>query len=216
ITLQPVEDIPAMDLAVPGDPSSAAFFVALATVADEGEIVLRGVSLNPTRTGFIDVLRRMGAQIEAQASKVVGGEPTGDLVARSSGHLAGTTISADEVPSLIDEIPLLACVASRAAGETLIDGAGDLRAKESDRIAAIVANLRAIGGDADELPNGLRVRGTPGARFRGPVRTFGDHRIAMAFAILNAASGGEIEIDDPDCVAISYPDFWRDLARLTA
>jgi 3-phosphoshikimate 1-carboxyvinyltransferase len=118
---------------------------------------------------------------------------------------------------MVDELPLLACLATRAQGETVITGAKELRVKESDRIAAVVANLRAVGADADELPDGMRIRGGgsgPDRALRGRVRTHGDHRLAMAFGILGSARGNAIEVDDPDCVAVSYPGFWRDLARV--
>jgi 3-phosphoshikimate 1-carboxyvinyltransferase len=214
VTLAPIERVPGFDISVPGDPSSAAYFAALSAMADAGAITLRGLVLNPTRTGFIAVLRRMGAQIDIEQRETFG-DAAGDLVARPAAGLRGTAIDAHEVPSLIDEIPLLACVAARAHGESTIRGASELRAKESDRIAAVVQNLRALGIETEELQDGMRIVGAADARLRGRVRTFGDHRIAMAFATLGAATGGEIEIDDPSCVAISYPDFWRDLSRLT-
>jgi len=116
------------------------------------------------------------------------------------------------VPAMIDELPMLACLATRADGETTVRGAEELRVKESDRIAAVVANLRAVGADADELPDGFVVRGAPGP-LRGRVVTHGDHRLAMAFGVLGALDGNAISVDDPDCVAVSYPGFWADLAR---
>ena len=215
VTLEPAARLPAFDLAVPGDPSSAAYFAALAAMADAGEVVLRGIALNPTRTGFLDVLRRMGAGVTIESRPSLG-EPIGDVIVRPRPGLKATTIEPAEVPALIDEIPLLACVAARADGETTIRGASDLRVKESDRIAAIVSNLRAIGVHAEELPDGMTISGSPTMRPRGPVRTFSDHRVAMAFGTLGAAAGGQLDIDDPSCVAISYPDFWRDLIRVTS
>jgi 3-phosphoshikimate 1-carboxyvinyltransferase len=215
VTMQPPERLPAFELEVPGDPSSAAYFAALAAMADAGEVVLRGIALNPTRTGFLDVLRRMGASITIESQPSLG-EPLGDVIVRPGPGLKGTTIEPNEVPALIDEIPLLACVAARADGDTTIRGASDLRVKESDRIAAIVSNLRAIGVHAEELSDGMIISGSATMRPRGPVRTFSDHRIAMAFATLGAAAGGKLDIDDPSCVAISYPDFWRDLIRVTS
>ncbi|MBP7551205.1 MAG: hypothetical protein KA761_13035, partial [Gemmatimonadaceae bacterium] len=124
-----------------------------------------------------------------------------------------TVITPDEVPSLIDELPLLACVAARAAGETRVTGAGELRVKESDRIAAVVANLRGIGAEAEELPDGFVVRGSD-RPLAGRVITHGDHRIAMAFGVLGAVAGNAITLDDPSCVDVSYPTFWDDLARV--
>jgi 3-phosphoshikimate 1-carboxyvinyltransferase len=133
-------------------------------------------------------------------------------VTASPGALNGTTIGGSEIPTLIDELPLLACVAARAAGVTTITGAAELRVKESDRIAAVVANLKAIGATAEELPDGLRVTGHE-RPLRGRIVTHGDHRIAMAFGILGAVPGNQIEIDDRACVAVSYPSFWSDLGR---
>ena len=124
------------------------------------------------------------------------------------------TLSEPEiVPSLIDELPMIACVAARAHGETIVTGAAELRVKESDRIAVVVRNLKAIGADAEELPDGFVVRGSD-KPYRGGIQTHGDHRIAMAFGILGAIEGNSIEIDDRACVSVSYPDFWSDLARV--
>jgi 3-phosphoshikimate 1-carboxyvinyltransferase len=148
-----------------------------------------------------------------QDERQSGGEPVGRLVVRG-GALRGVRVGDAEVPSLIDELPLLACVAAHAEGETEIRGAAELRVKESDRIATVVANLRAVGADADELPDGMVVRGAD-RPLRGRVRAHADHRIAMAFAILGARPGNAIEVDDPACVDVSYPSFWRDLARVT-
>jgi 3-phosphoshikimate 1-carboxyvinyltransferase len=201
----------AMDTIVPGDPSSAAFFAGLAALAESGELELAGVCVNPTRTGAFRALARMGVSIEELSVADAGGEPTASLRVKP-GSLRATTIGGAEVPSLIDEIPLLACVATRADGDTVITGAHELRVKESDRIATVVGNLCAIGADAEELPDGLRVRGSD-KPLRGSVATQGDHRIAMAFGVLSALPGNEIAIDDRDCVGVSYPGFWSDLAR---
>jgi 3-phosphoshikimate 1-carboxyvinyltransferase len=153
----------------------------------------------------------MGVTVEESAIADAGGETIATLRVRP-GTLKATTIGGSEIPSLIDEIPLLACVAARAEGETVITGAHELRVKESDRIATIVGNLRTIGADAEELPDGLRIRG--GDRpLRGRVTTHGDHRIAMAFGVLGAVPGNDLAIDDRDCVAVSYPRFWADLAQ---
>jgi 3-phosphoshikimate 1-carboxyvinyltransferase len=139
------------------------------------------------------------------------GRALGDIVVRPV-HLSATRIDGNEVPSLIDELPALACVAARAHGETVIAGAAELRVKESDRIAAVVANLRNVGVDVDEAPDGMRIRGTR-EPLSGAVQTHGDHRLAMAFGVLGASSQADLRIDDPDCVAVSYPGFWRDLAH---
>lgn len=213
VRLEPPARLAPLDLAVPADPSSAACFVALAALARGGDLVLPDVCLNRTRTGFLEALRAMGADVAREDERLAGGEPVGTLVARPA-PLRGTTVRGADIPSMIDELPLLACVAARAEGETVIRDAAELRGKESDRIAAVVANLRAVGVEAEELPDGLRVVGTD-APLAGAVATHGDHRLAMAFGVLGAATGGGLVIDDPACVAVSYPGFWDDLARVT-
>ena len=212
VTIEARSTIRALDTAVPGDPSSAAFFAGLAALADGGELRLERVCVNPTRIGFIEQLRRMGATILEEERRLDGGEWVADLVI-APGALRGGSVAERDVPSMVDELPLLACLATRAVGETVITGASELRVKESDRIAATVGNLRAIGATADELPDGMRIQGSAGP-LRGRIVTHGDHRLAMAFGILGAASGNSIEIDDPDCVSVSYPGFWRDLAHV--
>ena len=206
-----IDRLHAVDVEVPGDPSSAAFFAGLAALAHNGQIALTKVCVNPLRTGAFAVLERMGARIRMTDRHESGGEVLATVTA-APGALRATTIGGTEIPTLIDELPLLACVASRAAGVTTITGAAELRVKESDRIAAVVANLKAIGATAEELPDGLRVTGYE-RPLRGKVVTHGDHRIAMAFGILGAVPGNQIEIDDRACVAVSYPSFWTDLAR---
>lgn len=213
--LLPVERLNPLDLTVPGDPSSAAFFAALAALAPRGELLVRRVGINETRTGFFAALREMGATIAFEDAVQEGGEPVAELRIAAGASLSGVAVSGDAIPTLIDELPLLACVGAYAAGETRVTGAAELRVKESDRISAVVQNLRTLGADADELPDGFVVRGTR-PRLRGTVITHGDHRLAMAFGVLSTLSGNEIAIDDRDCVAVSYPDFWRDLARVTA
>ena len=212
VTVPEQATLRALDVTVPGDPSSAAFFVALAGLADDGALSLPNVCLNPTRTGGFDILARMGVKIAVEDQREAGGEPLGTLRV-SPGSLEGTSVDGDEIPRAIDELPLIACVASRANGETRISGAGELRVKESDRISAVVANLRAIGVDVDELPDGMLIRGHRGS-LRGHVVTHGDHRLAMAFGILAALPGNAITIDDPACVSVSFPGFWTELARV--
>lgn len=214
VTIDAGSGLAALDTAVPGDPSSAAFFAGLAAIADGGEIRLERVCVNATRIGFIEQLRRMGVTVLEYERRLEGGEWVADLVV-AAGALRGESVAERDVPSMVDELPLLACLATRAVGETVITGASELRVKESDRIAATVANLRAIGATADELPDGMRIQGSAGP-LRGRVITHGDHRLAMAFGVLGAASGNSIEIDDPGCVAVSYPNFWRDLARVSS
>lgn len=213
-TLIPGAPMSALDVEVPGDPSSAAFFASLGALAASGDLELPGVCANPGRTGAFRVLDRMGARIGWEDVADSGGEPIATLVIAPRA-LKGTVITPDEVPSLIDELPVLACVAARAEGETRVTGAAELRVKESDRIALVVNNLRAIGADAEELPDGFVVRGSD-RPLRGRIVTEGDHRIAMAFGVLGAATGGAIVIDDRDCVDVSYPSFWTDLANATS
>ena len=162
--------------------------------------------------GLLRVLERMGGKISATDISLRGGEPAGDLHVRSSA-LHATDVTADEVPSMIDEIPILAVLAARAEGETRITGAAELRAKESDRIRALVQNLRAVGAEAEELPDGLAVRGTD-RPLTGRVEAYGDHRIAMAFGVLAALPRNRIRIDEPAVVDVSFPDFWTILQRL--
>jgi 3-phosphoshikimate 1-carboxyvinyltransferase len=204
--------IGALDVAVPGDPSSAAFLAALAAIADSGTLTLPDVCLNDTRAGFFRALARMGARLEVDDERREGGEEVGTIYAHAGRPLRGIDVAGDEVPAMIDELPLLACVAACADGETTVRGAAELRVKESDRIAAVVHALRAVGADAEELPDGFVVRGAPGRVLAGPVATHGDHRLAMGFGILGARPGNRIVIDDPACVGVSYPRFWSDLA----
>jgi 3-phosphoshikimate 1-carboxyvinyltransferase len=205
--------LPPLDLDVPGDPSSAAFLVALALLADAGELCIRNVCVNPTRIGFLRLAERMGARIAMEDARVAGGEPVADLVVRPA-PLRGIEVGGDEVPDAIDEIPMLAVLAARAEGETRITGAGELRVKETDRVAAVVGNLRRLGVDAEELEDGMLVRGTD-RPLAGRVETFDDHRIAMAFGVLGAQPGNAVEIDHPECVDVSFPGFWELLKRLT-
>jgi 3-phosphoshikimate 1-carboxyvinyltransferase len=200
------------DVDVPADPSSAAYFVALALLAGAGELRLTDVCLNPTRTGFYSALKRMGADIDFEDRREAGGEVIGTIVARPS-ILRGIDVTADEVPSMIDELPLLACLATRADGQTTVRGAAELRVKESDRIATIVTSLNALGGSAGELEDGFTITGARSA-LAGEVDSVGDHRIAMSFGILGALPGNEIEIADRNCVTVSYPKFWADLANV--
>lgn len=211
IELPEGQTLHAADVRVPGDPSSAAYHVALGILADRGEVRVRDVCLNETRTGFLDALLRMGADVFIDEQRVEGGETVGTIEARPS-ELHGITISSSEIPAMIDELPLLACVATRAAGETVVEGASELRVKESDRIASVIGNLRALGAQADELPDGFRVSGNR-QPLAGRVETRGDHRIAMAFGVLGRIGGNRIEVDDPRCVDVSYPGFWADLER---
>ncbi len=203
-----------IDITVPADPSSAAFFVALAALAGSGELRLERVCLNETRLGFLNVLRRMGARIDMTDVSEDGGELVGTIVARAS-DLHGVEVQPDEVPALIDELPLFACVAARAKGGSVVRGASELRVKESDRIATMVSNLRRLGVDAEELADGFEVTGSRRA-LAGSVVTNGDHRIAMSFGVLAMLPANHIEVDDRRCVDVSFPGFWNELRRSVA
>jgi 3-phosphoshikimate 1-carboxyvinyltransferase len=204
IQLEPVERLEPLDLEVPGDFSSAAFIIGYALLT-EMPLVAERVGVNPTRTGLLDVLRRMGADISVDNETLVGGERVADISVRPT-QLKGVRIGADVVPAMIDEVPMLAALATRASGETRVHGAGELRVKESDRIAALVSNIRALGGNAEELRDGLAVYGSE-RPLRGIARSYGDHRIAMAFAVLGHAPRNDIRIDDPTAADISFPGF---------
>jgi 3-phosphoshikimate 1-carboxyvinyltransferase len=214
VRLTPGARLEPLDIDVPGDFSSAAFVIAHATLHGRGPVRIAGVGVNPTRTGMLRVVRRMGARVRLEQQRVSGGEPVADIVVEPA-QLRATVITAAEVPSLIDELPAIAMLAARADGTTVISGAAELRVKESDRIATVVANLRAIGGDADEMPDGLVIRGCT-TRLAGSVACRHDHRIAMAFGILAAAVGAAIDIDDRAVVDVSYPGFWGMLDEVRA
>ncbi|MBI4872664.1 MAG: 3-phosphoshikimate 1-carboxyvinyltransferase [Candidatus Riflebacteria bacterium] len=195
----------ARDLAVPGDPSSAAFFAVAGLLVPGSCVKISGVCLNPTRLGFVQVLRRMGARLGLTVTGQMAGEEVGDLVARGS-ELTATTVEAGEVPSLVDEVPILAVAASRARGETWFRGVGELRAKESDRLAALRRELGALGAELEEVGDDLCVRG-PRELTGAPVDSEGDHRIAMALSVAALTARGVTELGGHACVRISFPDF---------
>ncbi|HSJ76127.1 MAG TPA: 3-phosphoshikimate 1-carboxyvinyltransferase [Gemmatimonadales bacterium] len=214
ITSKPTGRIEPFTIDVPGDPSSAAFLVGAALLAEGGSLRISGVGLNPTRTGFLQVLARMGGLVEIENQSDQFGEPVGDLVVQPA-SLRGTEVTAEEIPGLIDEIPLLAVVASRAQGSTTFRQVGELRVKESDRLGLLAENLRAVGAKAEVQGDDLLVGGGdhPPA---GVVRTAADHRLAMAFAVLGTVPGARVEIDDLACAAVSFPGFPETLSRLSA
>lgn len=214
VSLRPSSRLEAVEFEVPGDPSSAAMFVALAAMADEGELVLEDVCLNPTRAGFLAAVIRMGGDVSREGVREISGEQIGSLRVRPA-PLDSISIGEAEIPAMIDEVPILACLAAGSGVELEITGAAELRVKESDRIAAVVENLLRIGADAEELPDGLRVHGGKKA-LAGTIDPRGDHRIAMAFGVLGAVRGNRVEIEDAKSVAVSYPGFWGDLKRAVA
>lgn len=205
---------PALNMRVPGDPSSAAFMVAVAVLAERGELTIENVGVNPTRTGFLVVLERMGAHVERVSLRDEAGEPVADLLARPA-KLRGTEVTAAEIPTLVDEVPVLAVVASRARGVTMFRDVGELRVKESNRLELIAANLRAVGVQAEVQRDDLHVEGTERPP-RGTVETASDHRLAMAFAVLGTIPGANIKLSERKSVAISYPRFFDDLRRCCA
>lgn len=206
----PPDQLPGLDLDVPGDLSSAAFFLLAALLGvTQQPLELPAVGVNPTRSGVLDLLARMGGRVGVENPRTVGGEPIADLVAEPA-RLQGIEVDAADVTSAIDEIPAIAVAAARAEGRTVIRGAGELRVKETDRIRALVTNLRAVGVTAEEFEDGLEVVGTD-APLRGRVDAFDDHRIAMAFGVLAAQPGNQIEVDGRSCVEVSFPDFWSQL-----
>ncbi|MGM9571500.1 MAG: 3-phosphoshikimate 1-carboxyvinyltransferase [bacterium] len=200
------------EITVPGDISSAAFFLVAGAAAEKAEIVLTNVGLNPTRTGIIDVLKAMGADIEILREETIAGEPTGDILVKNS-SLHGVNIGGEMIPRLIDEIPILAVAAALADGETVISDAAELRVKETDRIAAVVAELRKMGADITEKPDGMIIRG--GQPLHGAeCATYHDHRMAMALAVAGLNADGETVINGAECAAVSFPEFFALLKEL--
>jgi 3-phosphoshikimate 1-carboxyvinyltransferase len=212
IYFAPSGRIEPFELEVPGDPSSAAFLAGAAILAETGELRIAGVGVNPTRTGFLDVLARMGGRPQVENTSTRFGEPVGDLLVRPA-RLRATDVGAGEIPGLIDEIPLLAVLASRAAGTTTFRQVGELRVKESDRLGLVAENLRAVGTRAEVIGDDLVVEGSDRAP-RGKVHTAGDHRLAMAFAVLGTVPGARVSIDDMACAAVSFPGFSETLRAM--
>jgi 3-phosphoshikimate 1-carboxyvinyltransferase len=200
-------------LPVPGDFSSAAFWMVAAAARPGSEITIEDVGLNPTRTALIEVLRRFGANVDLRETAAAAGEPIGTIIVQGR-HTGSVHVKPHEVPELIDELPAIAALAAQS-GEVRVDGAEELRVKESDRIAALVAGFRALGVDADERRDGFTIHGS-GALSGGVADAAGDHRLAMAFAIAALAADAPSRIEGADAVAISYPGFFATLDRLVA
>lgn len=214
VHLSPGRRLAALDVQVPGDISSAAFWLVAAAIHPDAEIVVRDVGVNPGRTGVLEVLRRMGADLEVVPRGERGGEPLADLVARSS-RLRAVEVGGEIVPRLIDEIPILAVAAACAEGETRFADAAELRVKETDRLAAITAELRKLGVQVEELSDGLIVHGGGGLR-GAPCRSYDDHRMAMAMAVAGLVARGETGIEGAEAAVVSYPGFWDDLERVSS
>jgi 3-phosphoshikimate 1-carboxyvinyltransferase len=214
VRVHPADELRPYHVSVPGDISSAAFFLVLAAAVPGSRIVLPGVGTNPHRTGILAVLRRMGASIREENPRVEGGEPVADLVV-GGGELAGTTVAPEEVPSLVDEVPALCVAAAFARGRTEVRGAEELRVKESDRIASMCSLLSSFGVPCGDHPDGLWVEGGRTIRDGASVDSRGDHRVAMAAAVLASAAGVRVSISDTACVDTSFPSFFRLLEGLS-
>lgn len=212
ITIWPDPVLRGAEIHVPGDISSAAYFIAAALIVPGSEITLPDIGINPTRTGILDVVKAMGGDLTVSNVRTSGGEERADLKIRSS-RLSGCTISGDLIPRLIDELPVIAVMAACAGGTTVIRDAGELRVKESDRLAVIVDSLAAMGADITATEDGMIIRG--GRPLHGAaIDSHLDHRIAMSFAVAALAASGETDIRDADCARISYPGFYSDLESL--
>ena len=212
VVSKPESDLTAFEMEIPGDVSTAAGFIAAATLVPGSQLTLKNLLANPTRTGFIQVLQYMGAQLIWNQQWTYSGEIAGDLFVKY-GLLHGVSITAEEVPGLIDELPLLAVVATQAEGTTTVRGAAELRVKESDRIAMICSNLTRWGANITEYPDGFTIHG-PTPLQGGEIITGGDHRIAMSFTIAGLISAVPVLLDDPSCIAISSPEFLHQLHDL--
>jgi 3-phosphoshikimate 1-carboxyvinyltransferase len=205
----------ARNLDVPGDISSAVFFIAAASLFPESSILIQNVGLNPTRTAILDVFAGMGANIQIHSVQSTHGEVIGDLAVKGA-TLKGGLISGETIPLVIDELPMLAALGPYTEEGIEIRDAAELRVKESDRIAVLVENLRKMGATVDERPDGLKVAGRPAGRLRGAeIEPHGDHRIAMAFSIAGLAAAGPTTIRDAECAGVSFPSFYEDLNRVS-
>lgn len=207
ISLRPGGALQPLDFRVPGDISSAAYWLVAATLVSGSEVLIPHVGVNPTRSGVIKVLKSMGAEINLENQRIGGGEPVADIWVKAA-PLVGTEVGGSLIPLLIDEIPVLAVAMTMARGESVVRDAGELRVKETDRIRVISNGLRRMGADIEELPDGFRVRG--GGRLQGcTVDSCGDHRMAMALGIAGLVAEGETVVRNAGVVNISYPDFWQ-------
>ena len=213
LTVEPGTPIPATTWHVPGDFSAAAFFLVAGTIVPNSTLHLDGVGLNPSRSALLDVLNAMGADITVKNERMRGGEPVADLTVEST-ELESISISGPLIPNLIDEIPILAVAATRAAGRTTIRDAQELRVKETDRLDAMARNLRALGATVDEFEDGLAIEG-PSVLEASVVNGFGDHRIAMAMGVAGLIAESPLTVQDARCAAVSFPGFWDELDRLS-
>ena len=215
ITVRGGRELGALDTLVPGDFSSAAFFIVAALLIPGAEITARNVGINPTRTGLLEVLKNMGASIEISNVRDVSGEPVADVYCRGKAELKAVSIAGEIVPSLIDEFPVLCVAAALAEGTTVIRGAEELRVKESDRIKTIAAELRKMGVEIEEYADGLSIRGTE-KLLGAEVESHGDHRIAMSMAVAGMVAEGRTLINGASAVDISFPGFFDTIGRLSS
>ena len=207
INVNPIKELYSPEeINIVGDISSAAFIIAGATIVPKSEVIIKNVGLNETRTGILEVLSNMNGNFEIMNKRVSNGEFVGDLVVRYSDNLIGTTIDSDLIPRLIDEIPIIAIMATQAEGQTIIKDAKELKVKESNRIKAMVDNLKNMGADIEELDDGMIIKGKN--KLNGAyINTFNDHRIAMAFSIASLISNGKVKLDNKSCIDISFPGY---------
>lgn len=213
VTVEGADSLQLPDVEVPGDISSAAPFLVAAAIVPGSAVTVHGVGLNPRRAGLLDVLERMGVRVAIYNRRLIGGEPAGDVQVRAS-ELVGTTVTAVEVPSLIDELPIFAVAACHARGETVVRGAEELRAKESNRIEAVVEELRRVGGHIRATDDGFRIRGVPARLRGGVVDSRGDHRLAMLGAIVGVASREGVELRGAEAAWTSFPGFFDVLEQV--
>ncbi len=214
ITINPVKELFNQDIYVPGDISSAAFMIVGALITKGSEVLIKNVGLNKTRTGIIDVVKNMNGNIEIINQRLVGGELVGDLLVKYSKDLNATTIDKTIIPRLIDEIPVIAVLATQAEGTTIIKDAKELKVKESNRIKSVVDNLKLMGADIEELEDGMVIKGK--TKLNGAsITTFKDHRIAMAFSIANLICDTDVVLDDKECIDISFPGYFDLLKKLS-
>jgi 3-phosphoshikimate 1-carboxyvinyltransferase len=214
VTVRGGRELQGREIAVPGDISSAAFFIVAALIVPGSELLIKGVGINPTRTGILDILSAMGADIKLLDSREVSGEPVADLLVRGS-CLRGIEICGDVVPRAIDEFPVICVAAAMAEGRTVVREARELRVKETDRIAAMATNLRKAGVQVEETEDGMEIEGT-GRLAGGSFESFGDHRIAMSMLVAGLAAVGEVTVNDVDCIATSLPNFFTLLESVSA
>ena len=212
ITLTPASELRNSIHKIPGDFSSAAFFITAALLLPGSELTIKNVGLNGTRTGFLGVIQEMGAELEIRNMEEISGEHVGDLFVKYS-ELRGVSIGAERVPSIIDELPLIGILGAKADGVTLVSGAGELRVKESDRISRLVEGLRSIGAAAEEFEDGFSIEGKQNIR-GGDVSSGNDHRIAMAFAIAGLASADGVTVKNAESASVSYPSFYKTLEEI--